>query len=100
MLIAGLGTMVDGCDFVEGYFTCGCKERVIPIHKSCQEPECPICYEDWASKAGARASDNLQDIGLRIGCMIPLFIQDFKEVLKMLRKLRRFVISLFPLRRG
>ena len=86
MLIAGLGTMVDGCDFVEGYFTCGCKERVIPIHKSCQRPECPICYEDWASKAGARASDNLRGTRAAYRLYDPTLSSDFKEVLKNIKK--------------
>lgn len=86
MLIAGGGMPGEMCDFVTGYITCGCRDRVIPMRKSCQRSECPICYEDWASKAGGRVSDNLR--GTRAACRVydPSLASDFTKIDAIIKK--------------
>ena len=61
-LIPGHGSAKEMCDFVVKYVTCPGRHRIIPIRKSCQRPECPECYPDWAKKSGGRVSDNLRGV--------------------------------------
>lgn len=70
------------CDFVKGYFTCSCRDKIIPIHDSCQRAGCPICYEEWASKAGARVSDNLRGTRAAYRVYDPSLGSDFGKIEK------------------